>query len=106
VPLATFVVEDMVELQQAHASYRFIILDEEEEKPRLLVRTSWNKSSCKLTMYIGLAVQALPTARVRSTDPVPDPEDGVRVVREDPLPGPRTAGFINRAGHVCLPRHM
>jgi hypothetical protein len=38
VPLSAFVVEDMVELQQAHATYRFVIVDEEEERPRMLVR--------------------------------------------------------------------
>jgi hypothetical protein len=37
VPLSAFVVGDMMEFVQAHATYRFVILDEEEEKPRLLV---------------------------------------------------------------------
>lgn len=40
VPLSAFIVEDMTEFVQAHATYRFIILDEEEERPRLLVRFS------------------------------------------------------------------
>jgi hypothetical protein len=39
IPLSTFVVADMLELQQAHASYRFIIFDEEEERPRILVKS-------------------------------------------------------------------
>jgi len=30
----------MMEFVQAHASYRFVIRDEEEEKPRILVRFS------------------------------------------------------------------
>jgi hypothetical protein len=30
----------MAELARAHATYRFVILDEEEELPRILVRTS------------------------------------------------------------------
>ena len=37
IPLSAFIVEDMMEFVQAHASYRFIIRDEEEEKPRILV---------------------------------------------------------------------
>ncbi|THH19287.1 hypothetical protein EW146_g1847 [Bondarzewia mesenterica] len=37
IPLSAFIVEDMNELAQAHATYRFIVLDEEEERPRLLV---------------------------------------------------------------------
>ena len=30
----------MAELARAHATYRFVILDEEEERPRILVRAS------------------------------------------------------------------
>jgi hypothetical protein len=37
IPLSAFIVEDMVELVRAHATYRFVILDEEEERPRILV---------------------------------------------------------------------
>ncbi|KAF9568276.1 hypothetical protein CPC08DRAFT_702699 [Agrocybe pediades] len=37
VPLSAFIVEDMMEFVQAHASYRFVIQDEEEEKPRILI---------------------------------------------------------------------
>ncbi|KAJ7037956.1 HECT-like ubiquitin-conjugating enzyme-binding-domain-containing protein [Mycena alexandri] len=36
-PLSAFIVEDMTEFVEAHASYRFIILDEEDERPRILV---------------------------------------------------------------------
>ncbi|KAF7316507.1 hypothetical protein MIND_00169900 [Mycena indigotica] len=36
-PLSAFIVEDMAEFVEAHASYRFIILDEEEEKARILI---------------------------------------------------------------------
>ncbi|KAJ7640786.1 HECT-like ubiquitin-conjugating enzyme-binding-domain-containing protein [Mycena polygramma] len=36
-PLSAFIVEDMTEFVDAHASYRFIILDEEDERPRILV---------------------------------------------------------------------
>jgi len=37
IPMSAYVVEDMTELSQAHATYRFVVCDEEEEKPRLLV---------------------------------------------------------------------
>ncbi|KAF8966601.1 HECT-like ubiquitin-conjugating enzyme-binding-domain-containing protein [Flammula alnicola] len=37
IPLSAFIVEDMTEFVQAHASYRFVIQDEEEEKPRILI---------------------------------------------------------------------
>ncbi|KZS96235.1 hypothetical protein SISNIDRAFT_407377 [Sistotremastrum niveocremeum HHB9708] len=37
IPLSAFIVEDMLAVIHAHARYRFIIHDEEEEKPRLLI---------------------------------------------------------------------
>lgn len=37
IPLSAFIVEDMTELARAHATYRFVILDEEEERPRILM---------------------------------------------------------------------
>jgi hypothetical protein len=40
IPLSAFIVEDMTELARAHAIYRFVVLDEEEERPRILVRAS------------------------------------------------------------------
>jgi len=36
-PLSAFIVEDMNEFVEAHASYRFVILDEEEERARILI---------------------------------------------------------------------
>lgn len=39
IPLSAFILEDMHEFVRAHATYRFVILDEEEERPRLLVST-------------------------------------------------------------------
>jgi hypothetical protein len=38
IPLSSFIVEDMMEYVQAHATYRFILHDDEEERPRILVR--------------------------------------------------------------------
>ncbi|OBZ67871.1 Serine/threonine-protein kinase SRPK [Grifola frondosa] len=37
VPLSAFIAEDMDEFVHAHATYRFVILDEEEERPRILI---------------------------------------------------------------------
>ncbi|KAJ8082884.1 hypothetical protein PM082_008741 [Marasmius tenuissimus] len=37
IPLSAFVVEDMTEFVHAHASYRFVLSDEEEERPRILI---------------------------------------------------------------------
>ncbi|KAF5310946.1 hypothetical protein D9619_008085 [Psilocybe cf. subviscida] len=37
IPLSAFIVEDMIEFTRAHASHRFVISDEEEEKPRIMV---------------------------------------------------------------------
>ena len=36
-PLSAFIAEDMNEYVRAHATYRFVILDDEEERPRILV---------------------------------------------------------------------
>jgi hypothetical protein len=37
IPLSAYIVEDMSELVRAHATYRFVVLDEEEERPRILI---------------------------------------------------------------------
>ncbi|KAH7886879.1 HECT-like ubiquitin-conjugating enzyme-binding-domain-containing protein [Phlebopus sp. FC_14] len=37
IPMSAFVVQDMLEHVQAHATYRFVLSDEEDEKPRLLI---------------------------------------------------------------------
>ncbi|KAL0959813.1 hypothetical protein HGRIS_011495 [Hohenbuehelia grisea] len=37
IPLSAFIVEDMSEFVNAHATYRFIVFDEEDEKPRILM---------------------------------------------------------------------
>ncbi|KAF8069026.1 HECT-like ubiquitin-conjugating enzyme-binding-domain-containing protein [Lyophyllum atratum] len=37
IPLSAFIVEDMIEFVRAHATYRFVILDEEQELPRILI---------------------------------------------------------------------
>ncbi|KAH8113817.1 HECT-like ubiquitin-conjugating enzyme-binding-domain-containing protein [Phellopilus nigrolimitatus] len=37
IPFTAFILEDMLEIVQAHATYRFVVLDEEDERPRLLI---------------------------------------------------------------------
>lgn len=37
IPMSAFIVRDMIEHVQAHATYRFVLSDEEEERPRILV---------------------------------------------------------------------
>ena len=49
IPLSAFIVEDMTELARAHATYRFVVLDEEEERPRILVR-AFHKLSTRPTI--------------------------------------------------------
>lgn len=58
--MSAFVLHDMLEHVQAHATYRFVLSDEEDERPRLLVGLHLMVSRCrKLTGHrIGLAVQA------------------------------------------------
>jgi hypothetical protein len=54
IPLSAFIVEDMAELARAHATYRFVILDEEEERPRILVRNLLVRSLRKFQLLTSL----------------------------------------------------
>jgi hypothetical protein len=40
IPVSAYVIEDMNEFVQAHATYRFVVLDEEDELPRILVSST------------------------------------------------------------------
>ena len=42
--MSAFVLHDMLEHVQAHATYRFVLSDEEDEKPRLLVGSYFGRS--------------------------------------------------------------
>lgn len=37
IPISAFVLHDMLEHVQSHATYRFVLSDDEDERPRLLV---------------------------------------------------------------------
>jgi hypothetical protein len=58
--MSAFVLHDMLEHVQAHATYRFVLSDEEDERPRLLVSLHLMASrSRELTGHgIDLAIQA------------------------------------------------
>ncbi|KAF8595379.1 hypothetical protein BDV93DRAFT_528705 [Ceratobasidium sp. AG-I] len=59
IPFTAFVAADMADLAQAHASYRFVIQDEEDEAPRVLI---WLfKPSIQLS-YAGAAGSWIPSS--------------------------------------------
>lgn len=45
IPLSAFIVEDMQEYVHAHATYRFVLYDEDEELPRILVSNTFFSSN-------------------------------------------------------------
>jgi hypothetical protein len=49
IPLSSFIVEDMMEYVHAHATYRFILHDDEEERPRILVRRTDPKPTARIS---------------------------------------------------------
>ncbi|KAH8829406.1 HECT-like ubiquitin-conjugating enzyme-binding-domain-containing protein [Flagelloscypha sp. PMI_526] len=51
IPLSSYLIHDMLEYVDAHASYRFVLMDEEEELPRMLL---W---LFKPSLHISYAVQ-------------------------------------------------
>jgi len=57
IPLSSFIVEDMMEYVQAHATYRFILHDDEEERPRILVRRHTSQArSRNLTQVVDMVI--------------------------------------------------
>ncbi|CAE6405657.1 unnamed protein product [Rhizoctonia solani] len=59
IPFTAFVAADMVNLAQAHASYRFVIQDEETETPRILM---WLFKSAIQLSYAGAAGSLIPAS--------------------------------------------
>jgi hypothetical protein len=70
IPLSSFIVEDMMEYVQAHATYRFILHDDEEELPRILVRhcssTPTAGTSCLSQIWL-----FKPSMRIAYSTPTP-----------------------------------
>ena len=85
--MSAYVVEDMIELSQAHATYRFIVCDEEEEKPRLLV-SHFSCSVCApADTRLALALQAVDEAVVCHANILPDSSEWVDNGGEDAVQG-------------------
>ncbi|CAE6344156.1 unnamed protein product [Rhizoctonia solani] len=59
IPFTAFVAADMVDLAQAHASYRFVIQDEETETPRILI---WLFKSAIQLSYAGATGSIIPSS--------------------------------------------
>lgn len=93
-----------MELVHAHASYRFIILDEEEERPRLLVSCTLlfaRHNQAKAT--IDLAFQAKDAVSIRDYCTVLLTENWGGKRREGALQDYRSRGFTYcRSRQVCL----
>ncbi|KAF9530284.1 HECT-like ubiquitin-conjugating enzyme-binding-domain-containing protein [Crepidotus variabilis] len=68
IPLSAFVVEDMMEFVHAHATYRFVIRDEEEERPRILVGDN-NSQGNFLTRFCSKVWLFKPRIRLAYTSP-------------------------------------
>ncbi|KAI0718753.1 HECT-like ubiquitin-conjugating enzyme-binding-domain-containing protein [Cerioporus squamosus] len=63
-PLTAFIAEDMNEFVHAHATYRFVIFDEEEERPRILV---WLfKPSMRLSYIVPMQYVLSKSASIRA----------------------------------------
>lgn len=71
--MSAFVLHDMLEHVQAHATYRFVLSDDEDERPRLLVSShSMAFRNGELTSHdIDLAVQASVTDIVYASNTSP-----------------------------------
>lgn len=77
IPSSAFILEDMLEIVKAHATYRFIILDEEEERPRLLVRTLLCIIIISVSHFLlDLVVQTIHASLICNNRTVHPSEDG------------------------------
>lgn len=64
----------MTEYIHAHATYRFVIMDEEEEKPRILVSdATLTPSPCCSHSNTGLAVQTSDAHRLLNSEAICHP---------------------------------
>jgi hypothetical protein len=99
-PLSVFVISDMLELAQAHASYRFVISDEETDEKKLAV----SATACRVAILrrVGVADHATqiwlfnPSVRISyrkatsSSSPLPSPLRATFTDRRDSLPSARS----------------
>ncbi|CAK5261895.1 unnamed protein product [Mycena citricolor] len=105
-PLSAFVVEDMSEFVEAHASYRFIVFDEEDERPRILMwlfKPSMRLAYSTQTLYSMPRSASIRTAKVlfKLLGPSEATLDLKRQVLLDTYPGFPQAEYLFYPMDVC-----
>lgn len=82
----------MMEFVQAHATYRFVISDEEDERPRLLVSYIWIHPIATVvnSAVPDMVVQAKYTTCLHHAEAVCLTQEWIRTCRESSFQGPRT----------------
>lgn len=106
IPLSAFVVENMMEFVQAHASYRFVIRDEEHQKPRILI---WLFKPRMSLAYSTPTSRAIPkntsvfAAKILYKLLVPTPTDNFTDIKSllNKYPGFPQAEFLSYPMSVC-----
>lgn len=75
--MSAFVLHDMLEHVQAHATYRFVLSDEEDERPRLLVDSYFTTSRCRelIGHVTDLAVQTPDTTIIYASSTSPTSQE-------------------------------
>jgi len=106
IPVSAFVVEDMTEFVQAHASYRFVIRDEEQEKPRILIWLFKPRMSLAYTTPTSRAIPksaSVLAAKVLYKLIVPPPTDSPSDIKSllNRYPGFPQAEFLSYPMSVC-----
>lgn len=89
IPLSSFVVEDMMEYVHAHATYKFILHDDEEERPRILIwlfKQSMRIAYSAPTQYLLSKVGSIHGAKVlyKILGPETPPADLASIVSRHP----------------------
>jgi hypothetical protein len=101
VPLSAFIVEDMMEFVHAHATYRFVISDEEDERPRLLVSCILNfANDCCSNLAQDMVVQAEHTTCLLHAEAVCLAKEWIHTLCESALQDPRTIHCVHRHERV------
>ena len=102
-PFSAYILEDMMEFVRAHATYRFIIFDEEEERPRLLVRHFPRFAFLPSQAYlrrIALGLQAKHALSVRDNSAIRPSPDGGCAGCENPIQNSRSRNRFVKSRQV------
>ncbi|EIW54928.1 uncharacterized protein TRAVEDRAFT_30892 [Trametes versicolor FP-101664 SS1] len=100
-PISAFIAEDMNEFVHAHATYRFVIFDEEEERPRILV---WLfKPSMRLSYTVPTQYVLPKTGSIRAAKVLYKILDTAAAYSDLPTLLQRYPGFP-QAEHLYYPR--